>query len=98
MYVFVFCENPIYLSMYIYLSKNSDLSEKINIKICIIGKSQKTNSYKIVSQFSIKVFKYIFNFFSRHNSMTEMCCAIFKYENEKKDAEIIDLQLSSSLK
>ena len=30
--------------------------------------------------------------------MTEICCEIFKYKNEKKSVDIIDLQLGSSFK
>ena len=38
------------------------------------------------------------NIDSRHNLVTEMCLALFKYENEIKYVEIIDLKLGSSLK
>ena len=75
-----FGDTPIYLRMFIYIAKNRNISEEINIKIRMIGKTQKTNSYKNIYQFSIKL-----HFFcSQHNSMTEMCCALFKYENVKK--------------
>ena len=32
-------------------------------------------------------------FIAQHNSMTELCRALFKYENERKSVGIIDLQL-----
>ena len=37
-------------------------------------------------------------FSKRHNSMTKLCYALFKYEMKEKLVEIIDLQLCSSLK
>ena len=71
-------DTPIYLRKLIYLSKHCELSKERNIKIYIIKKI-KINSYKTVSQFSIKPLKKC----SRHNSMTEIYCALFKYENVK---------------
>ena len=50
------------------------------MEICIIEKKKKVNSKKTVDQFSLKLFKKG----SRHNSTTEKCRALFKYENEKK--------------
>ena len=35
---------------------------------------------------------------SQHNSMTEMCRALFKYEKKFKLVDIIELQLGISLK
>ena len=40
-------ETPIYLRMFIYLSRKIDLSEEINIKICIIKKSKKSIATKL---------------------------------------------------
>ena len=54
-------------------------------------KNSKTNSYKTVS----RLFK---NICSRHNSMTEICCALFKYENEKTSVLFVYLQLGHLLK
>ena len=52
-----------------------------------------------MSRFSIKPQEKSFKTIgSRHNSMTEICCAIFKYKNEIKSVEIIDLKFGSSLK
>ena len=55
MYVNCFVETPFYLRILIYLAKNYELSEKINMKIQIIEKSKKINSEKTVSHFSIRL-------------------------------------------
>ena len=52
------------------------------MEICIIEKSKKINSEKTVSRVSLEPYK-IKNG-SQHNSMTEKCRALFKYENETK--------------
>ena len=41
-----FGETPIYLSKFIYLTKNCDLSEEINIKSALL-KKPKINRYKL---------------------------------------------------
>ena len=56
--------------------------------IYIIEKIWKIDSYKTVSQFTVEPFVS-----SRHNSKTELCRALLKYENEKKSVEIIYLQI-----
>ena len=61
--------------------KDCELSRVINTEILIIERNKQINSKKTVSQFSLKSFE---NNGSQHNSMTEMCRALFKYENEKK--------------
>ena len=47
------------------------------MEICIIEKAKKSIAKQTVSQFSLKPFKKG----SRHNSTTEKCRALFKYEN-----------------
>ena len=48
--------------------------------IYIIEKNRKMDSYKSVSQFSIEPYFYLFS--SQQNWMTELCHALFKYENK----------------
>ena len=45
----VFCKVPIYLRILFYLAKKRELSEEINVKMCIIEKSNKIHSKKTVS-------------------------------------------------
>ena len=70
MFIF-FGQTPIYLSILVYLAKNCELSEKMNIKIFIIKKSQIINSYKTVSQFSIKAV--IFLLTTQFNDLNMSC-------------------------
>ena len=51
-----------------------------------------------MSEFFIKPQKRFKIIGSRDNSMTEICCALFKYENEIKSVEIFDLKFDGSLK
>ena len=52
------------------------------MKIALLKKAKKTIEKNFQLFFSgtieIKIF-----FFSRHNSMTELCCTLFKYENKR---------------
>ena len=50
------------------------------MKTYIIGKSKKVNSKNCESI----LYKTVICFYSQHNSMTEVCCALYKYENESK--------------
>ena len=62
--------------------------------IRITKKTQKIDSYKTVSQFTIE--PYFFS--SRHNSKTALCHALLKYDNERKICWDNWLINSSSLK
>ena len=53
------------------------------MKICIIRKSRKMDSYKTVNQLTIEKIS-IYVFISRQNSKTELCRTLFKNENERK--------------
>ena len=52
------------------------------MEICVIRKSRKINSYKTISQLTIEPLRNRIS--SRHNSKTELCRSLFKYENEIK--------------
>ena len=54
------------------------------MKIHIIEKSKKINSGKNSKSISYKTKQQNFKNDSKQNSMTEMCRALFKYENERK--------------
>ena len=51
------------------------------MKKCIIEKIKKIHSEKTLNYFSGTVEK-LTNICSRHNSMTELCRTLFKYENK----------------
>ena len=54
------------------------------MKIYIIEKSKKINSKYIYMSIFYKTVKQKCFFGLRHNSMTEMCHVLFKYENKRK--------------
>ena len=64
-------------------------------KSALLKKAKKIRSKKTLNYFLLNHRKNNIYFCSRHNSMTELCHTLFKYENKVTWVEIINLKLSS---